>query len=322
MFDPISLQGKDISNLFILVLALGGLVYALVCGLLIFGMITGRRRARRAGDPRQVGGNNKLEFAWTIAPAILLIALYIPTVMVMNSSDPAKENKDKPDLIIIGHQWWWEYQYPNAGVVTANELHLPVMPDTDRNNKGYLVYLKSADVQHDFWVPELGRKIDVYPDKSNYLYFKPGKVGTYLGACAEYCGAEHAWMRINVIVQPQAEFDSWLASQKAAQTKTAPPASAGSEQGNPVRGEQVFLNNTCVSCHAIAGTTATSPIAPNLTHLGSRATLGTGIIKNDPPNLKRWITDPNTIKPGVRMPGYQLSQQDLNDLVAYLEEQK
>jgi cytochrome c oxidase subunit 2 len=317
VFDPISPQGKDISDLFIFVLVLGAIVYTLVCGLLIFGMIRGRRRARHEGDPRQVSGNNKLEFAWTAAPAVLLIALYIPVVMVMNSSDPAatasKEVKDKPDVIVIGHQWWWEYQYPNSGVVTANEFHLP-------EGKRVLVHLKSADVQHDFWVPELGRKIDVYPDHDNYLYLEPQRLGTFIGACAEYCGAEHAWMRINVIVQPQAEFDNWIAAQKLPHVVTA--STGGGDQGDPVRGEQVFLNNTCINCHAIAGTTANSTVAPNLTHLGSRSTLGTGIIENNPANLARWILDPNKIKPGLHMPGYQLSQEDLRDLVAYLEEQK
>lgn len=329
LFDPVSPHEKDISDLFIFILILGGLVFLLVCGLLIYAIISGRRRAHQEGLPRQVSGNTKLEFAWTAAPAILLIALFIPTVMVMNSTDPAKPANAaaNADVIIIGHQWWWEYQYPKQGVVTANELHLPVQPAD--GSPGLLIHLKSADVQHDFWVPALSRKIDVYPDKDNFLYFKPtvltgkdpatGKNLPLIGACAEYCGAQHAWMRINVIVQSQADFDSWIASQKAPQAKTA---STDSSQGDPVRGEQVFLNNTCINCHAISGTTANSPIAPNLTHLGSRATLGTGIIENTPPNLKRWITDPNAIKPGVRMPGYQLSQQDLNDLVAYLEEQK
>jgi cytochrome c oxidase subunit 2 len=320
VFTPITPHGKEISDLFIFTLVLGGIVFLLVTGLLLYAMVTGRRRAAQEGLPRQVGGNTKLEFAWTAAPAALVIALFIPTVIVMNSSDPAKVNTDKPDMIIIGHQWWWEYQYPKLGVVTANEFRLPVI--NDPNSNGYLIHLKSADVQHDFWVPSLGRKIDVYPDKENFLYFKPQQTGTYLGVCAEYCGQQHAWMRINVTVQSQADFDSWIASQKAPQTKTAPAASGGQTQGDPVRGEQVFLNNTCVNCHAITGTAATSPIGPNLTHLGSRATLGTGIIENNPPNLKRWLTDPSAIKPGIRMPGYQMSQQDLNDLVAYLEEQK
>ncbi len=326
VFNPISPYGKDISDLFIIVLGIGGLVFLLVAGLLTYAIITGARRSRRSrndgltDEVRQIGGNTRLEFAWTAAPAVLLIALFIPTIMVMNSSDPAKVNTNKPDVIVIGHQWWWEYQYPNAGVVTANELHLPVM--TDANGNGYLVHLKAADVQHDFWVPALGRKIDIYPDKENFLYLKPTTIGNTLGACAEYCGAQHAWMRINVIVQSQVDFDKWLAEQKAAQTKTAPAAAAGQGQGDPVRGEQIFLNNTCINCHAISGTTAVSPIAPNLTHLGSRTTLGTGIVVNDPPNLGRWISDPSAIKPGVRMPGYQLPKQDLNDLVAYLEEQK
>lgn len=325
MFDPISPHQKDISDLFIFILALGGIVFVLVSGLLIYAIITGRRRASQEGLPRQVAGNTKLEFAWTAAPAVLLIALFIPTIMVMNSSDPAKPKDGKPFVVITGHQWWWEYSYPDSGVVTANELHIPVQPNND--SPGLLVLLKSADVQHDFWVPSLGRKIDVYPDKENQLYFKPTQITPegkpLIGACAEYCGQQHAWMRINVIVQSQADFDAWIASQKAPQTKNTPAATTGgTAQGNPQKGEQIFLNNTCINCHAINGTSATSPIAPNLTHLGSRKTLGTGIIENTPPNLGRWITDPSAIKPGVRMPGYQLSQQDLNDLVAYLEEPK
>ncbi len=316
MFEPVSPQGRDISNLFILTLALGGLVFALVTGLVIFAIIRANRHRRTAGEPRQVSGNTRLEIAWTIAPAVLLAVLFVPTVMVMFADEPGNPKNATPDIEIIGHQWWWEYRYPNAKVITANELHIPA-------GKKLLAKLMSSDVQHDFWVPRLGRKMDMYPDQINYLYVTADIPGLYNGNCAEYCGAQHAWMLIRVVAEPQADFDAWLAKQqKAPGVPSQPPAQPGQTAGNIANGEKIFLNNTCINCHAITGTTANAEVAPNLTYLGLRGSLGSGIIQNNSANLARWILNAKAIKPGVLMPAYQFSTQDLRDLVAYLEEQK
>ncbi len=333
MFNPVSPQGKVISDLFILILVIGGLVFALVVGLTFYAVWSGRRRARNAesGEPEQVSGNLKWEIAWTVGPAVLLAALFVPTLLAMNASDPNKEQNGEPDIIVVGHQWWWEYRYPKANVVTANEMHMPA-------GKQVLVKLESADVQHDFWVPQLGRKMDMYPDHPNYLYLQSDVPSTYLGGCAEYCGVEHAWMLLRVIVQPQNEFDAWLSHQAqppviggpVAQVAASPVAvtaqtGVGTQEaaaGDPKRGAQVYLNNTCVNCHAISGTTSQAKVGPNLTYLGGRSVLGSGVVENNSANLARWILNAKSIKPGVLMPAYQLNPQDLRDLVAYLEAQK
>ncbi|HEX2910446.1 MAG TPA: cytochrome c oxidase subunit II [Chloroflexia bacterium] len=323
MFDPISPFGKPISDLFIFILILGAFVFLLVFGIVVYAILSSRRRVRNGEEARQIFGNNRLEITWTLGATALVIFLFVLTVITMNTSDPAIVSADQqnPDVVIVGHQWWWEYQYPKAGkgadgrplVTTANEMHMPV-------GTKFVAKLEAADVIHDFWVPQLGRKMDMIPGKNdNYLTLQSDKTGELLGACAEYCGAQHAWMTIHVIVQSQADFNNWLQSQKQ---PPAAPATTSSIGGNPARGQQIFLQNTCINCHAISGTTANANVAPNLTYLGRRKILGAGIIENTPRNLQDWILNPQSIKPGVKMPGYQFSAEDIKDLVAYLEEQK
>jgi cytochrome c oxidase subunit 2 len=191
--------------------------------------------------------------------------------------------------------------------VTANEIHLPV-------GKRMLLQLEGGDVIHDFWVPQLGRKMDMIPGHTNWLWVEPTQTGTFLGACAEYCGAEHAWMRIRVIVQPQAEFDAWLRQQtQAAVTPTG---------GDAAQGAMLFQQQTCASCHAVAGTGANAQVGPNLTHFGGRDTIAAGVLDNTPDNLAKWLKDPQSVKPGSHMPDLQLTNDQIRALVAYLEAQK
>jgi cytochrome c oxidase subunit 2 len=304
-FSPISPQERDISHLFIGVLIVGGVVFALVTGLVIYAAIRYRHRAGDDTEPRQEFGRPKLEIVWTAVPVVLLAVIFGFTVSTMRAASPGP-NGQQPDLIVTGYQWWWGVQYPQAGVVTANEIHLPA-------GKRTLLRLDSADVIHDFWVPQLGRKMDMIPGKTNYLWVEPETPGTYLGACAEYCGAEHAWMLVRVIVQPQAEYDAWLKAQALPQ-----PAPNG---GDAARGAQVFQQLTCASCHAIAGTQAGAQVGPNLTHLGSRETIGAGVLTNTPENLATWLRDPQAVKPQNHMPNLQLSEDDIRALVVYLESQ-
>ena len=179
-----------------------------------------------------------------------------------------------------------------------------------------LAQLKSADVDHDFWVPQLGRKMDLIPGQVNQMYIQANTANEVLhGACAEFCGAEHAWMLISVHIQTQADFNTWVQQQKQI------PSPVGTSE--VVKGQQVFLSNTCVNCHAIAGTTAKAQIAPDLTHLGSRQMIGAGILENTPDNLFRWIKNVQDVKPGVKMPPFeQLSDSDIHNLVTYLESLK
>lgn len=300
-FNPISPQERDISHLFVGILLIGGVVFALITTLVLFIAIRYRHRGG-SDEPYQEFGRRRLEIAWTIVPVVLLAVILGFTVKTMAAVSPGPGGHP-PDLIITGYQWWWGIQYPASGVVTANEIHLPAGRRT-------LLQLDAADVIHDFWVPQLGRKMDMIPGHTNWLWVEPEKAGTYLGACAEYCGAEHAWMRIRVIVQPQAEFDAWLRQQAAPH-----PAPTG---GDAARGAQLFSQLTCASCHAVAGTGADARVGPDLTHFGGRDTLGAGVQDNTPENLTRWLKNPQAVKPGNHMPNLQLTDDQVRALVAYL----
>jgi cytochrome c oxidase subunit 2 len=204
---------------------------------------------------------------------------------------------------ITGHQWWWEVRYAN-GAYGANEIHIPAGVRVP-------VWILGADVIHDFWVPELGPKVDAIPGRTTALWLEAERPGTYLGACAEYCGTEHAWMLIRVIAQPAAEYQDWLAAQAAA------PATPGGADAS--HGAQLFRERTCINCHAIQGTEATARVGPDLSHVAARETLGSGVVRNTAENLARWIADPNRIKPGVLMPNLKLTPDDNRAIAAYLE---
>ena len=300
MLEPTSPQAQAIANLFNLSLVLGGLIFALVTGLVIYAVWRFRDRGG-PGEPRQYPGNRRLEIAWTIAPALLVTGLFGATAANMRAIDPPGQD---PDIVVTGYSWWWRVEYPKAGFVTANEIHIPV-------GARVLFQLQAADVIHSFWVPELGPKRDMIPGQSDAtLWLMADRPGVFQGACSEYCGAQHAWMRLRVVALPQAEYDAWVSRQQAAAA-----TAAGDEVA---RGAQLFQRQTCVNCHAIRGTPAAAQAGPDLTHLASRATLGAGVIENTPENLARWIVDPHAIKPGVQMPGYPLPEADLRALVAYL----
>lgn len=299
MLDPNSPQAQSIANLFNWSIVLGTAIFALVTGLVLY--VLWRYRSRGGTEePRQYPGNRRLEIAWTIAPALIVAGLFGWQLDVMRETDPPADRP--PDIIVTGYSWWWRVEYPQAGFVTANEIHIPV-------GKQVLFQLKAADVIHNFWVPDLGPKRDMIPGHpENTVWLAADRPGVYSGACSEYCGLQHAWMRIRVVAQPQAEYDAWVRQQQTVAVPTGAEAA---------RGAEVFQGLTCVNCHAIMGISS-AQAGPDLSHVGSRATLGAGIIENTPENLSRWIADPHDIKSGVQMPGYQLSDADLRALVAYL----
>ena len=205
----------------------------------------------------------------------------------------------------MAHQWWWEAKYA-SGAVTANEIHIPV-------GQRVALRLESADVIHDFWVPELGRKMDIIPGRPSTMWIEADSAGTYEGACAEYCGVQHAWMRILVIAQSPEDFAAW---ERHELEKAPAPAPADADA---TRGASLFASMTCVSCHAIDGTTATARYAPDLTHVAERRTLGAGVLVNTAANLGRWLKNPQDIKDGCHMPNAQLSDAQVQGLVAYFE---
>ena len=300
VFSPASPQGKAISDLFCAVLVICAVVLAIVTGLIAYSLV--RCRARQGGgEPRQVFGSHRFEIAWTVVPFLVLMWIFALTVRAMRVSDPPEAGP--PDLIVTGHQWWWEVRYAKPAFVTANEIHIPV-------GKPLSVRLTAADVIHDFWAPQLARKMDMIPGLTNHIWLQADKPGTYLGACAEYCGAEHAWMRFLVIAQPQSEFDAWAAHQ-------AQPAAPSS--GPEERGRQIFLEMTCANCHAIQGVSTVTNVAPDLTHLASRRTLGAGAAQNTPADLARWLKNPQAIKPACRMPNLNLPTPQVNDLLSFFE---
>lgn len=301
-FTPNSPLAAATSNLFIFILIIAGAVFALVAFLLIFSIIRFRSRGETQ-EPAQISGNTRLEIVWTIVPILTLGIVFVYMLQVMGLTLPGDTSK-QPDLIIVGHQWWWEIHYPDSGVVTANEIHLEV-------GKKYLVQLESADVIHDLWLPELGTKMDLVPGLKNHMYLQADKTGLFEGTCAEYCGTQHAWMRIRAIVQSQEDFNTWISSQQ----KTAAIPAAG----KAAQGAQLFQQLACKSCHTISGTSAQANIGPDLSHLASRQTIAAGVLDNTPQNLSDWLRDPQAVKPGNHMPDFGLSDPQIEELVAYLE---
>jgi cytochrome c oxidase subunit 2 len=214
-------------------------------------------------------------------------------------------------LKITGNQWWWNVTYvdavPSNNIQTANELHLPV-------GRPVKVELTSTDVIHSFWLPNIHGKKDLVPNYPTMFYFRPDTVGTFTGQCAEFCGYQHAKMRFNVVVETEEQFETWLAAQR----QTPPPPADAVLQ----KGQQIFLTSTCTQCHAIQGTPASAQVGPNLTHVASRPFIAAGSLPNTDENLRSWITDPQKIKPGIRMPQNTFSDEDLSALAAYIESLK
>jgi cytochrome c oxidase subunit II len=300
--NPASPQATAIAHLFFGTLIFLGAILALVTFLIIYALVRYRDRPG-ASDPRQSFGSRKLETIWTLVPIASLAVLTVFTAWTMHSGDPPDPGEN-PDLVIVAHQWWWELNYIKSGAVAANEIHLPV-------GQRFLVELRSSDVIHDFWAPQLARKIDVVPGHPNHIWLEASKAGTYLGVCAEFCGDEHAWMRFQVIAQPADQFATWLNDQVHIPTE---PNSAEAQ-----RGQQLFIQRTCANCHTVAGTAANQRVGPDLTHIASRLMLAGGATENTPKNLALWLHDPNIFKPASHMPNLQLSKKDVGELLAYLE---
>jgi cytochrome c oxidase subunit II len=297
-FDPVTRQAVEITNLFNAELVVSALLLALVLSWLVLALVRFGARPGDNTEPPQVHGSPRLELAWTIAPAVTLGIVFIVVVLTMRSVEAVPNGAQQ--VRVIGHQWWWEFQYPDLGVVTANELHVPVGTPLQVN-------LDSVDVIHSFWVPRFGMMRDAVPGRTNQMSIFVQRAGTFDGSCTQYCGRQHAWMRIRIVAEPREQFDAWAAQQAGPATLAGAP------------GQQVFVQNTCVNCHTIRGVSAAN-VGPDLTHLGSRTTLGAGVIDNTPDNVRRWIRDASSIKPGVLMPAFaDLSEAELNALVDYLE---
>jgi cytochrome c oxidase subunit 2 len=374
---------REVGHLFDYLLWAGTIVFVLVEAILLYTLFRFRHRAGQRA-PEQVHGNTKLEILWTIIPALILVIIAVPTVKTIFSTQ-APARSDALQVEVIGHQWWWEFRYPQYGAITANELYLPI----DRTVN---FTLKTQDVIHSFWIPSLGGKRDLISNHTNYLWFTPdsANANAWNGFCAEYCGASHANMRFRVYTIPAAQFEGWVQHTAAPATFAVPApgqtaantpaptqavanapspvqavAQAGytgfsrdsmqayavpntpipdgltfdeSLQGDPSRGAQLLSTGigACLGCHTIKGNPSmVGQIGPNLTHLGSRNTIGAGLYPNDRKHLALWIKNARRMKPGILMPTLGLNEYDpvmksqmktggltdqqIADIVAYLE---
>lgn len=286
-------------------------IFLIVAGLLAYVLIRYRSRPEDSDrEPPQIYGSNQIELSWTVIPILIVVMLFLTTTRVTLGTEAIPKPANALDVTVIGHQFWWEYRYPGLGVVTANELHVPVS-DPANPTPTYLK-MSSADVSHSFWVPRLAGKMDVIPNRVNVMWIDPQQPGLYLGQCAQYCGTQHAKMLLRVYAQSPKDFAEWVEQQKKPAAQSFP--------GNPAaeEGQRVFMHSACINCHAIAGTVATGRFGPDLTHLASRDTLASGPIRNTPENLRKWIEDPDTMKPGSLMPAMHLSDHELDVITAYL----
>jgi cytochrome c oxidase subunit 2 len=289
------------------VLAVAATIFVVVFSLLVYAVVRFRKRAGDDQEPPQVYGSNQVELAWTVVPVLIVVALFMTTARVIASVQRPSMPGNAIQVIAIGHQFWWEYRYPDLRVVTANELHVPVS-DAAHPTPTFIKLL-SADTDHSFWVPRLAGKTDLIPNRVNRIWIDPHETGLYLGQCAQYCGTQHAKMLLRIYVQSRDEFDRWIQAQsQAAQTNDA-----ASE------GRHVFETTACINCHTVAGTPADGRFGPDLTHLMSRETIASGAARNTPENLRQWIRDPGAIKPGSRMPAMELNDQQLEAVTTYLE---
>jgi cytochrome c oxidase subunit 2 len=288
-------------RIFLQILGWDTAIFLVVQGLLLFAVFRFRERDP-AAVPRQVRGHAGLELAWTLIPAVILTFIAFPTVAAIFRTQ-AVPPRDALRVRVIGHQWWWEFQYPDLGVTTASDLHLPA-------GRPVSLEISGADVIHSFWVPQLGGKRDAIPGRGTRLLFTPSAPGEYYGQCAEFCGASHANMRQRALVQAPEAFAAWVAQQRA-------PAAAPPDGSPAAAGLQVYRTSACVGCHTIRDVSG-GVVGPDLTHFGSRATIAGGMLANTPDDLARWLKDPPAVKPGSLMPNLGLSDADVATLVAYL----
>lgn len=307
IFAPESTPAHSISHLAGFVLAITGAIFVVVAGLLVYALVRFRRHTDDDGtEPAQVYGSGPVEVAWTTVPFLIVLVLTLATARVIQEVQNARKPANALDVQVIGHQWWWEIRYPKLGIVTANELHVPVSQRGERMPT--FLELRSADVVHSFWVPRLAGKTDLIPNKVNSMWIEPERTGLFLGQCAKYCGTEHAKMLLRVYVETREDFDRWVKEQKQLAKNDSTEAA----------GRMVFEKTACINCHAVHGTVANGRFGPDLTHLMSRATLGSGALANSAAGLRAWIKSPERFKPGVLMPAMNLNKSDLDKLVAYL----
>ncbi len=307
IFEPVSVPAQRIHELAELVIAICAGIFVTVAVLLTY--VIFRFRARPGDEqrePPQVYGSNNLEAAWTIIPIIIVVVIFLATARTINEVEMKEPMEGSLEVTVVGHRWWWEFEYPEYGIVTANELHIPV--STAERPRPTFLWLESQDVVHSFWIPRLAGKTDVVPNRRNTLWIDTAEPGLYLGQCAEYCGTQHAHMLLRVYVHSEEEFAAWVEAQQAPDVVDA----------SVDAGRELFQRTACINCHTLDGTVADGTYGPTLSHLMSRETIGAGAAFNNEENLRKWVQNPALFKPGVRMPDMKLTSEEVDQLVAYL----
>lgn len=304
IFEPKGSAGEQQLDLVMLSVYIMLFVFVVVIGIYIYVLVRYRQRQGDDVPPKQIEGNTMIEILWTAIPVVLLIILAIPTVSTTFSlaKEPAEDESIR--VKVTAYQYWWMFEYPDLGIKTSQELHIPV-------GKKVFLELESKDVIHSFWVPNLGGKRDMIPGKTNTMTLDAKEPGVYEGRCAELCGAGHALMNFRVIAEEQNDFDKWVASIKNPKSQ---PVNAQAEEG-----QKIFSQN-CTGCHAVEGADmkVKGDKAPDLTGFGNRTTIA-GYLPNDKESLIRWLKDPQSVKPGTQMPAYsQLDKQKMDALAEYL----
>ncbi len=310
--QPVADNARQIQDLFMPILWIAVAIFVLVQGFLIYSIIRFRRRSESDPLPVQVHGNARLEVLWMLGPAAIVIFLAVMTfrtIATQAQAAPAEAIR----VNVVGHQWWWEFEYPEFGIVTANELWVPVGATID-------LTVEATDVIHSFWFPRIAGKIDAVPGRTNHIKFTVPLTGEgrYQGQCAEFCGLAHAQMKMLLFAVTADDFDNWAAAMKS----TPDP------QGEARRGAEIFNTfissegNGCFICHTIEGTTAQGTLGPSLTGVGNRTMIGAALVENTTENLTAWIENPANIKPGALMPVVGLAPDEISAVVAYLQSLK
>jgi cytochrome c oxidase subunit II len=304
---PASSEADEILHLTWIITAIAAVVFVLVTGLLLYCAVR-FRAGLDAPTPPQIASNLALEITWTVVPILILAGVVVATIRVIrNVVQPNAAAASTLHVRVVGHQWWWEFQYPDQQVTTANEAHVPV---------GEMVefQLESDNVIHSFWVPQLFGKTDVIPGHHNRIYLHADAAGVYRGQCAEFCGLQHANMRLLIVAEPADQFAAWVRSQQV------PSATVIGQQAQ--QGQDLFMASTCSGCHTVQGTQAQGKVGPDLTHLASRDEIAAGALPNTPADLADWLSNPQAVKPGADMPNLNLDGTSVAKLVAFLSQLK
>ena len=346
IFSPASTPAHDVYGLSLFALSVATGIFLVVMTLLVYALIRFRARPGDTREPPQVYGSIQIEMAWIIIPVLIIFVLFLATARVIFKIQDAKKPASAMDVLVIGHQFWWEFRYPAYQVTTANELHVPVSPAAD--TRPTFLKLTSADVVHSFWIPRLAGKTDLLPNRVNEMWIDPHAPGLYEGQCAQFCGAEHAKMLLRVYVDTPEQFAAWIANQQkpanaAMQSKASlqraslvsgsnaalvrqgeersveDPDAASIRGMSPAEvGQQTFEHQACINCHTVRGTVADGRFGPDLTHLMSRSTIAAGAAQNTPADLRRWIENPDDFKKGALMPSMHLTSEQNDQITTYL----